>query len=431
MEVLPTALTVPSLILASAFFSAAEKALTAASRARMHHLQEEGNRTAALVNRLMARPEIIVGTALLAKALFILLAASLTTGLLLRMYGDWGLLYAALLMTFIVVIFCEVLPRTFAVAFPDRMALFVAPVMSVMISLLRPLTYAVQFIVTQLLKLTPSSRDDDANILVSHQELRGAIELQQKEGSVARGDAAMLGGVLDLLDLKVLDVMVHRTKIVTLNLDDPPPAIIDAVLKGQYSRLPVWQDEPENIVGVLHIRDLLAGLEDVGWDRSKLNIRELCTEPWFVPDTTGLKDQLNQFLKRKTHFALVVDEYGEVQGLVTLEDILEEIVGQITDEHDVQKTAIRPQTDGTVNVDGSLAIRDLNRHLGWLLPDDEATTVAGLVIHEAQTIPEPGQAFTFYGYRFEILRKSRNRLTALRIKPIAGQQPQRKSSTGS
>ncbi len=429
MEVLPTVLLVLILTLVSAFFSAAEKALTAASRARMHDLEEEGSRKAILVNRLMARPERVVGTALLGKALTILLAASLTTSLLIRMYGDIGVAYTALLMTLIVVIFCEVLPKTFAVAYADQVALFTAPAMRMMIPVLWPLTSTVQFIVAQLLKLTPGTRDDDANILAPHDELRGAIELQQKEGAVARGDADMLGGVLDLLDLKVLDVMVHRTKIATLDLDDPPQAIVDAVLKGQYSRVPVWQDEPENIVGVLHIRDLLAGLEAVGWDPSKLVIKELCIEPWFVPDTTGLKDQLNQFLKRKTHFALVVDEYGEVQGLVTLEDILEEIVGQITDEHDVQDTAIRPQTDGTVNVDGSLAIRDLNRHLGWDLPDDEATTVAGLVIHEAQSIPEPGQAFTFYGYRFEILRKSRNRITALRIKPIAAPQGQPKPVT--
>jgi len=430
MELLLIALIVLILILASAFFSGSETALTAASRARMHALEQDGNRKASLVNRLLAQPERIIGTVLLGNNLVNILASSLATSLLIRLFGSVGVVYATVVMTIIIVIFSEVLPKTYAIAYPDRIALMVAPIMRAIIPILWPLTSAVQFIVTQLLKLTPARRDDDANILAPHHELRGAIELQQKEGAVARGDADMLGGVLDLLDLKVLDIMVHRTKIATVNIDDPPQAIIDEVLNGQYSRLPVWQEEPENIIGVLHIRDLLIGLEKAGWDPSKLNIKDLCTEPWFVPDTTGLKDQLNQFLKRKAHFALVVDEYGEVQGLVTLEDILEEIVGQITDEHDVQETAIRPQADGTVNVDGSLPIRDLNRHLGWDLPDDEATTVAGLVIHEAQTIPEPGQAFTFYGYRFEILRKSQNRITALRIKPIAGSPVQRKSSIG-
>jgi Mg2+/Co2+ transporter CorB len=213
--------------------------------------------------------------------------------------------------------------------------------------------------------------------------------------------------------------MVHRTKMETLDIDEPPAKIIDQIMRSQYTRMPLWKDEPENIVGVLHSKDLLQALSRNDWQPDKLDIAKSATEPWFVPDTTTLRDQLNQFLKKKIQMALVVDEYGEVQGLITLEDILEEIVGQITDEHDNPDSHIRLQSDGTVNVDGTVAIRDINRHLDWDLPDDEATTIAGLVIHEAQTIPEPGQVFTFHGYRFEILRKSRNRIMALRIKPIA------------
>lgn len=418
MELLVIAAIILLLVLASAFFSGSETALTAASRARMHALEQEGNRRAHLVNRLRAAPERIIGTVLLGNTLVNILASALTTSLLIRLFGDVGVLYATVAMTVIIVIFSEVLPKTYAIAYPDRLALSVAPVMRVLIPALWPFTAGIQLIVSWILRLTPDSRDDDANILAPHGELRGAIELQQKEGMVARGDAAMLSGVLDLLDLKVLDIMVHRTKMSTVNADEPPGKVLEAVLKGHYTRLPVWKDEPENIIGVLHAKDLLVELERVGWDPARLDIKGLCKEPWFVPDTTGVKDQLNQFLKRRAHVALVVDEYGEVQGLITLEDILEEIVGQITDEHDVQELAIRPQADGTVNVDGSLPVRDLNRHMGWSLPDEEATTIAGLVIHEAQTIPEPGQAFTFYGYRFEILRRNRNRITALRIKPL-------------
>jgi Mg2+/Co2+ transporter CorB len=229
----------------------------------------------------------------------------------------------------------------------------------------------------------------------------------------------MLGGVLDLRDLQVADIMVHRTKMETIDADDPPQKVVDELLRSQYTRVPIWKDEPENIVGVLHSKDLFSALGRSGWDVSKLDIMSFAVEPWFVPDTTPLKEQLNQFLKRKAQMALVVDEYGEVQGLITLEDILEEIVGQIADEHDTHEAAIRVQADGTVNVDGTVAVRDLNRQMNWGLPDEEATTVAGLVIHEAQTIPEPGQVFTFYGYRFEILRKTRNKITALRISPVA------------
>ncbi len=414
------------LIAASAFFSGSETALTAASRARMHALEQEGNRRAELVNQLLATPERIIGTVLLGNNLVNILASSLTTGLLIGLFGEFGVLYATAVMTVIVVIFAEVLPKTYAIAYPDRIALGVAPVMRVLIRALWPLTASVQFIVSRILKATPGTKDDEANFLAPHEELRGAIELQQKEGMVTRLDAAMLGGVLDLLDLKVLDVMVHRTKMQTLNASTPTDKLVDEVLKSHYTRLPVWEDEPENIIGVLHAKDLLVALGGVDWDSSRLDIKELLKEPWFVPDTTGVKDQLNAFLKRKSHFALVVDEYGEVQGLITLEDILEEIVGQISDEHDIQDAAIRPQPDGTVNVDGSVPIRDLNRQLGWDLPDEEATTIAGLVIHEAQTIPEPGQAFTFYGYRFEVLRKNRNRITAVRVKPLKALAPARR-----
>ena len=315
-------------------------------------------------------------------------------------------------------IFAAVLPKTYALAYADRVALIVAPIMRGLIYILTPFTKAIEFVVRQMLKLTPGKADDAANILAAHEEIRGTIDLQAKEGTVARGDAEMLGGILDLRDLQVADIMVHRTKMEMINADDPPSKILDQLLRSQYTRVPVWKEEPENIVGVVHTKDLLLALSRTGWDPESLDIMSSASEPWFVPDTTSVKDQLNQFLKKKIQMALVVDEYGEVQGLITLEDILEEIVGQITDEHDNPDSHIRLQSDGTVNVDGTVAIRDLNRHLDWDLPDDEATTIAGLVIHEAQTIPEPGQVFTFHGYRFEILRKSRNKITAIRIKPL-------------
>ena len=431
VDIIIVAVIVLALVAISALFSGSETALTATSRARMHALEQEGDKRAELVDRLLARPERIVGTVLLGNSLVKILATSLTAGVLIAQFGAIGILYATAIMTVVIVIFGQVLPKTYAIAYPERIALALAPAMRILISVLWPFTAAVQVVTSRILKLTPGTRDDEANILAPHEELRGAIELQQREGAVARGDADLLGGVLALLDLRVLDIMVHRTKMRTLNAATSADKLIDEVLNGHFTRLPVWEDEPENIIGVLHTKDLLIALGRVNWDASKLEIRQLLSEPWFVPDTTGVKDQLNQFLKRKAHVALVGDEYGEGQGLITLEDILAEIVGQISDEHDLQETAIRPQADGTVNVDGSLPIRDLNRHMGWELPDEEATTIAGLVIHEAQTIPEPGQAFTFYGYRFEILRKTRNRITALRVKPLGAVSKRRPASATS
>ncbi|MBR2535266.1 MAG: HlyC/CorC family transporter [Hyphomicrobium sp.] len=406
------------LIVASAIINGSETALTAASRARLHALDEAGNARAKLVNKLLAAPEKLIGATLIGNTLVTVLAAAIASNLAVQFYGQAGLAFATAIMTFLIVVFAAVLSKSIALAYPDRLALIVAPMMGALITIMGPLTRASEFVVRQVLRLTPGKADDKANILAAHEEIRGAIDLQTKEGAVAKVDANMLGGVLDLRDLQVADIMVHRTKMEMICADDPPAKVLDELLKSQYTRAPVWREETENIVGVLHTKDLLTALSRSNWDPSKLDVMSFATEPWFIPDTTTLKDQLNQFLKKKAQMALVVDEYGEVQGLITLEDILEEIVGQIADEHDTNETFVRPQPDGTVNVDGTVAIRDLNRQMDWELPDDEATTIAGLVIHEAQTIPEPGQQFTFHGYRFEILRKSRNKITALRIKPV-------------
>ncbi len=411
------------LIAASAFFSGSETALTATSRARIHALEQDGNQRAALVMQLLTKPERVIGTVLLGNNLVNILASALTTSLMIGLFGSAGVVYATALLTVIVVIFAEVLPKTYAIAYPEKMSLAVAPIMRVIIIILKPVTLATEFVVKHLLRLTRSKLDDNANILSVHDELRGAIDLHHKQGDVIKLDRDMLGGILDLRDLQIEDIMVHRTKMVTIDIEQGPQKIVEQMLKSQHTRSPVWRQEPENIIGVLHAKDLLRALANVGWNTSKVDISSLMTPPWFVPDTNSAQDQLNEFLKRRLQLALVVDEYGEVQGLITLEDILEEIVGQITDEHDVSELGIRPQPNGSVNVDGSVAIRDLNRYVDWDLPEDEATTVAGLVIHEAQTIPEPGQEFTFYGYRFEILRKSRNKITALRIRPLNDQSP--------
>ncbi len=407
------------LIAMSAFFNMSETGLTAASRARIHALESDGNVKAKLVNRLLASPEKLIGAVLIGNTLVDVLAAGLASTLAVRLVGEVGVIYATAIVTLLIVIFAAVLPKTYALAYSERVALFVAPIMRVLIVVLGPATRAIELIVRWLLSFTPSTKDDEANILAAHEEIRGAIDLSHKEGAVARHDAHMLGGVLDLGKLEVSDIMIHRTKMETFDVAESPQVIIDQVLRSHYTRVPIWKDEPENIVGLLNTKDLLGALQRANWDVAKLDIMSIAAAPWFVPDTTTLKDQLQQFLKRNAQMAMVVDEYGEVQGLITLEDILEEIVGQISDEHDTAELQIRPQADGTINVDGAVPIRDLNRAMDWNLPEVEATTIAGLVVHEAQMIPEPGQVFTFHGYRMEILRRSRNKIAAVRIKRLA------------
>jgi magnesium and cobalt exporter, CNNM family len=244
-----------------------------------------------------------------------------------------------------------------------------------------------------------------------------APEAPGREEQAAKTEAGQAPSLADLEDLEVSDVMVHRTHMRSINADDSPEAIMRAVIQSPHTRMPLWRGSLDNIVGVLHAKDVLRALDDAGFDFAKIDAMKIASKPWFVPDTTRLDDQLNAFLRRKSHFAIVVDEYGEVEGLVTLEDIIEEIVGEIADEHDVDVQGVRPEADGSVVVDGSVAIRDLNRALGWSLPDEEATTIAGLVIHETQTIPDEKQAFTFYGKRFAVLKREKNRITRIRIKP--------------
>ena len=260
--------------------------------------------------------------------------------------------------------------------------------------------------------------DENQPILSPHEELRGAVDLLHREGGVEKHDRDMFGGVLDLRELDVSEVMVHRTNMISMKVDDPAEEVVNAVIASPVTRIPFWRDNPENIVGVLHVKDLLRALHAVDGDAAKVDIQALLTPPWFVPDTRPVSEQLKAFRRRKTPFALVVDEYGEVEGLVTLEDILEEIVGDITDEHDVAMPGVRRQPDGSVIVEGAVSIRDLNRVMEWNLPDEEANTIAGLVIHEARSIPEVGQSFTFHGFRFRVLRRARNRITSLRIQPL-------------
>jgi len=391
-------------LLISAFFSASETALAASSRAAMSRLEKQGNRDAGIVNRLMGTRERLLGAILFANNFTNIAASTLATGLLLAYFGHVGVIYATVAMTLVIFILAEVLPKTAAFNSPDRIALAVASPVERTVRLFSPLLRIVEWLVRLI--LSPS------------EELRGAVDLMHRAGVVEKLDRDMMGGVLDLRELTVSDVMIHRTKMVMLDADEPTRELVDAVLAAGVTRIPLWRNSSENVIGVLNAKELWRTLHAAGGDLGKIDIASLAKPPWFVPDTTPVAEQLKAFRHRKTPFALVVDEYGELEGLVTLEDIIEEIVGDITDEHDIAVPGVRPLPDGSVNVDGSVPIRDLNRAMDWNIPDDEATTIAGIVIHEARSIPEPGQSFTFHGFRFQVLRRTRNRITALRVAPL-------------
>ncbi|GGH32893.1 membrane protein [Alsobacter metallidurans] len=403
----------------SAFFSGAETALTAASRARMHALQDGGDKRASIVNRLLIARERLIGAMLIGNNVVNIGASAFTTSVLVQFFGSEGVIYATVAMSILVVVFAEVMPKTVAINKPDQTALLLARPVSWVVALFGPLTMAIEAFVRFVLRMFKVDISEHKSVLSASEEIRGTVDLLHREGGVEKEARRMFGGLLDLEELGVSDVMIHRTKMRTISADLGSEEIVREVLASPYTRLPLWSGTPENIVGVLHAKDLLRALDAVQGDAKRLDVKAIALDPWFVPDTTSLADQLKAFLTRKTHFALVVDEYGEVMGLVTLEDILEEIVGDIKDEHDLSVQGVRPHADGSVSVDGSVPVRDLNRAMDWGLPDEEATTIAGLVIHEAQIIPDAGQVFTFYGYRFQVLRKSRNRITALRITPVS------------
>ncbi len=421
-------------LLISAFFSASETALTGSSRASMLRLQKQGSREAGIVAYLLNARERMIGALLLGNNIANIGASALATGIFTAWFGEVGVLYATGIMTVLVVIFAEVLPKTIAINAPDRISLLVARPMKLMILLLGPVLTVIEALVRVLMKLLGIRIGINQPILSPTERLRGAVDLMHHEGGVEKHDRDMLGGLLDLRELQVSDVMVHRTEMVMINADMPSEDLVREVLATEYTRIPLWRDKPENIIGVLHAKDLLRSIRAVDGDISKVDVAAIASPPWFVPEMRPLSEQLKAFRRRKTHFALVVDEYGEVEGLVTLEDILEEIVGDISDEHDIVVAGVRAQPDGSVVVDGSVPIRDLNRAMDWQLPDQEATTIAGLVIHEARSIPERGQSFTFHGFRFRVLRRERNRITALKIVPLPAEpepatQPRRRAGS--
>lgn len=422
----------------SAFFSGSETAVTAASKPRMQQLEANGDARAAMVNRMRDRSERVIGAILLGNNLVNILASAIATSLAIEWFGKGGVAYATLAMTLMVLIFAEVMPKTYAINHADRVALTVAPILRAVVWAFAPVSRAVEVVVRGTLKMFGVTLDPDMSGY-SEEELRGAIELHQGEEYEIAHERQMLRNILDLADVEVGEVMTPRGNMITVDADLPTNEIIDQVLSSAFTRIPVWRKSPDNIIAVVHAKALVQAVRTQsdkdktrdktrdkvkGRSRTKhmpLDFESIGSTPWFVPETTSLLDQLHAFRDRKEHFALVVDEYGALEGIVTLEDILEEIVGEILDELDPTShgplPGVRPQPDGAIITEGTVTIRDLNREFDWTLPDEEASTIAGLVLYEAQRIPVVGQVFRFHGFRFEILQRDRQQITLLRMTP--------------
>ncbi|MEN8893128.1 HlyC/CorC family transporter [Planktotalea arctica] len=414
------------LLVLSGFFSGSETALTAASRGKLRSQADRGSRGAQRALDITEDNERLIGSVLLGNNLVNILATSLATALFTRAFGESGVALATLVMTLLVLVFAEVLPKTYAITNAERAAALVSPIIQVVVRVFSPIVSAVRFFVRGVLRVFGIQTDPDSHILAVREEIEGALNLGHSEGIVEKEDRDRILGALDLAERTVEEIMLHRSGIEMIDAASDPADILRQCLESRHTRLPVFDGEPENIIGAVHAKDLLRAMHKLidpatgsVAGLTKFNIREVAMTPYFVPETTTLDDQMRNFLRRRTHFALVVDEYGTLQGLITLEDILEEIVGEITDEFDLaEDAALVADEDGHYAIDGSMTIRDLNRAVDWSLPDEEANTVAGLVIHEAQMIPTVGQVFSFHGFRFEVLGRNGNRITQLKIRPL-------------
>ena len=414
------------LLVLSGFFSGSETALTAASRGKLRAQADKGSGGAERALRITEDNERLIGSVLLGNNLVNILAASLATALFTRLFGESGVALATLVMTLLVLVFAEVLPKTYAITNAETAAALVSRPIALVVLVFSPMVTAVRFFVRGILRLLGVTVDPDSNILAVREEIAGALQLGHSEGVVEKEDRDRILGALDLRERVVEEIMLHRSGIEMIDADSDGSDILSQCLQSNHTRLPVFRDDPENIIGVIHAKDLLramykliGGPDGEAAALKNFDVATVSMKPYFVPETSTLDEQMRQFLRRRTHFALVVDEYGSLQGLITLEDILEEIVGEITDEFDPDADhPLAPGEDGHYYVDGAMTIRDLNRATDWSLPDDEANTLAGLVIHEAQMIPTPGQVFSFHGFRFEVMARDGNRITQIKIRPL-------------
>lgn len=401
------------ILIFSGLIAAAETAITATSPGKIHQLISEGNKRAKIVKKLLKIKDRIISTLLIGNSIANTLSTTLATSVFIEIFGDdWGTLISSVVMSFMIIVFSEVVPKAIAVAMPEKFALASAPIIVIFLKILQPLNILLHYIVRLTCYLLKIDLKQDVS---GAEEVRGVIEHHHYEGNVVKDDRDMLGGVLDIRDMVVSELMTHRSNIMSVDIDQPSDAIFTFALESEHSRIPVWQEEPDNIIGILHVRDLLQAVQQKKGDIKSINIKEILSAPKFVPDNALVTQQLNAFREGKSHLACVVDEYGELQGIITLEDILEEIVGQIYDEHDIEENNIIRNSDTEITIEGSVTIRDLNREFDWDLPEQEATTIAGLMINHMHRIPNKGDSMMYENLKFIVKNKSANRIKSVKV----------------
>ena len=402
------------LLILSGFFSGSETALTASTRSRLTGLSNKGHKNAKTAIELLNKKESLIGAILLGNNLVNILASALATSLSIKIFGDTGVAYAVIIMTALIVIFAEILPKTYALTNSEKLALTVSPIFRPIVYLLWPVTWMMEKIVFFILSIFKIKLEKNMRVLSVEDEIRGTLDLHHKEGRLYKSDKDMVTGVLDLAEVTVEDVMVHRSNMFTVNIDDDPKKILNSVINSSFTRIPVWQNNDENIIGIIHSKHLLKIMSQ-NRDITRSDMMQSLIKPLFIPETTSLKEQLKMHLNTKKKLAIVVDEYGVLMGMISLEDIMEEIVGDITDEIDEGLTSVVKNEDGTLTINGGTEIRDINRIYNWDLPEEEANTLSGLIIHESRSFPSEGQVFNYYGFIFEILEVKENLIHKIKV----------------
>ncbi len=410
------------LLILSFFFSGTETAFTSLSSAYVHEQAKRGNKKAKTLSKLKKQTSTVLGTLLLGNNLVNIALTALSTSLLIEAFGDYGVIIATFGVSFILLIFAEILPKTYALQNTKQFALSIGGILAFFVRLFKPIVVALDWVVKKLMRVLRMPAAPKATEAEIKAEIRGTLLLHQ-QSDIMTQERHMLKSVLDLSEVTIEDIMVHRSQIVSLNAALPLEDIINFVMHSPFSRIPLWEGKRDNIIGILHVKSLLKAMDAFYHPKqASFSIQAYLSKPWFVLDTTSLLEQLHHFKKRHEHFALVVDEYGVLQGLVTLEDILEEIVGDIADESDTPAQTglhIEKTESGAYRVNGDTTIRDLNRYFKWDLSDEDAATLAGYLMYKIERIPNEGQVFALDGYTFTIVKKNKNRLELIDIVPPA------------
>ena len=400
------------LIVISAILSGSETSITSIRKSKIHKLANKGDRNALRVLKLIEKKNDLVSSILVGNNFVNILASALATAILIKFYGDDGVIYSTIVMSVLIVIFAEILPKNIALLKPDRYALTLSFILTLFLKFFSPFVYIIKKFNLLIFKIfnIEKQKVTDASV---REDIRNIINMHEDEGILLKDERDMLNGILDLKEMTVEKIMTHRKNIYSINIDQPEE-YFKKISQSSFSRIPVWKESPNNILGVVHAKKLLANINESGKIDLK-NINDSTLDPWFIPETTKVKDQLNSFIDRHEKIAFVVDEYGELMGLISLEDIIEEIVGNIFDESDLSTIGIRKIGKNIFRVRGDVNIRDMNRTLDLNLNEKNSSTVAGFLIYETETFPDVGQTFKFNNILFEILNKKNNQITQLKV----------------